>query len=112
MNIIRKKRFDWFVVINTMLLVLAALICIIPLWHIAAISFSTSASAAAGRVTLWPVDWSLNSYVFVTKRPAFWQSIMVSFKRVFLGGGINLILAILAAYPLSKDKNELRTRSL
>ena len=108
---LRRKRIDWFVIINTSLLVIAALLCLIPLWHIAAVSFSTSASAAAGKVTRWPVNWSINSYSFVTKRPAFWQSIVVSFERVALGGGINLMLTILAAYPLSKDKSELRMRT-
>ena len=37
---------------------------------------------------------------------------LVSIERVALGGGINLILTILAAYPLSKDKRELRARSV
>ena len=108
----RKKKFDWFILVNDTLLILTALLCVIPLVHIAALSFSTSATAAAGMVTLWPVEWSLNSYDFVVKRPAFWQSMLVSIKRVVLGGGINLLLTILAAYPLSKDKNELRARSV
>lgn len=105
------KKISLFTILNTCFLIFAALVCIIPLIHIAAVSFSSSSAAAANKVILWPVDFSLSSYQYVAKRAAFWQSMLISVERVILGGAINLLLTILVAYPLSKEKNEFRFRS-
>lgn len=107
----RTKKTDWFSIINGAFLILTALLCVIPLLHIAAISFSSSAAASTGKVVLWPIDFCLNSYEFVAKRAAFWHSMLTSVERIALGGAINLVLIILTAYPLSKEKSELRFRS-
>lgn len=107
----RKKPVSWFSVFNTCFLILAGLICLIPMIHIAAVSFSSSAAAATGKVTLWPLDFSLNSYDYVAKRVAFWRSMAVSVQRIALGGSINLLLVILTAYPLSKERSEFGART-
>lgn len=106
-----KKNISMFTILNTGFLIIAALLCIIPMIHIAAVSFSSSSAAATGLVTLWPKDFSLNSYKYVAERPAFWQSMFISIERIILGGTINLLLTILVAYPLSKEKYEFRSRS-
>lgn len=106
------KRIDWFNIINNFFLIIVASLCLIPLIHIAAISLSSSAIAATGKVTLWPLDFSLASYQFVAKRISFWRSMLVSLQRIALGGSLSLLLTILAAYPLSKEKNDLHIRSL
>lgn len=106
-----KKPISWFTVFNTCFLILAGLICLIPMIHIAAVSFSSSAAAATGKVTLWPLDFSLNSYDYVAKRAAFWRSMGVSVQRIVLGGSINLLLVILTAYPLSKERSEFGART-
>lgn len=106
------KKIDLFTIINTTFLVSAAILCIIPLIHVAAMSFSSNASAAAGKVTLWPVDFTLNSYNYVAKRAAFWHSMLVSVERVVLGTAINLLLTIMIAYPLSKETKEFKARSI
>ncbi len=108
---LRVKRFDWFNLINIIILSLAALSCLIPVIHIAALSLSSSTAAATGVVTFWPVDFSLNSYDYVIKRSQFWMSMLVSLERILLGGGINLLLIILCAFPLSKERTEFRARS-
>lgn len=106
----RKKR-DWFLIINNVMLILVAALCILPMIHILAISLSSSAVAATGTVTFWPKDFSLTSYEFVAQRKAFWDSMLVSIQRIVLGGAINLLLAILVAYPLSKEKHEFSMRT-
>ncbi len=107
----RLKKLSAFTVVNSCFLGLAALLCIIPLIHILAVSFSSSAAAGAGKVVLWPVEFSLNSYAYVAKRGAFWHSMLVSFQRLAIGGSINLVLTILCAYPLSKERSEFRFRT-
>jgi putative aldouronate transport system permease protein len=107
----QRRPISWFTVFNTCFLILAGLICLIPMIHIAAVSFSSSAAAATGKVTLWPLDFSLNSYDYVAKRAAFWRSMGVSVQRIVLGGSINLLLVILTAYPLSKERSEFSART-
>lgn len=106
-----RKRFDWFLILNNIFLVLVAALCVLPMVHILAISFSSSAVAATGTVTLWPKDFSLVSYEFVAQRKAFWDSMGISIQRIVFGAAINLLLATTVAYPLSKDKSEFRFRS-
>jgi len=107
----KKNKVDVFTVLNVVFLVLLAVLCIIPLIHILAISFSSSAAAASGRVTFWPLDFSLNSYQYVAKRAAFWKSMLVSIERIILGGAINMLLTVLIAYPLSLDKSAFKFRT-
>ena len=100
-----------FVVINIIVLVTLGVACLLPLLHILALSFSDKSAAAAGSVVLWPVNFSTTAYVFVLKRVAFWQSMLVTIKRVLLGGAINLVLITLTAYPLSKSVSKFRFRT-
>lgn len=60
-----------FNVINYTVISLLALSCLIPLLHVLAVSLSTSAAATGGLVTLWPVDFTLESYAYVARRAAF-----------------------------------------
>jgi putative aldouronate transport system permease protein len=107
----KRKRIDWFAVLNNCFLLIAASLCLIPLIHIAAVSLSSSAIAATGKVTLWPLNFSLQSYKFVAERVSFWRSMLVSLQRIALGGSLSVLLTILAAYPLSKEKGEFGIRS-
>lgn len=108
----KNKKFKWFPVLNTIILIMLALICVIPLVHVAAVSFSSSAAASAGDVSLWPKDFTTSSYSFVAKRPAFWRSMKVSVTRIIMGGGLSILLTITAAYPLSKPKASFRFRTV
>lgn len=99
-----------FLVFTYSVLVTFALLCLLPMIHVLAISFSKSSAAAAGLVTLWPVDFTFKAYEYVASKPEFIRSIIVSFERVFIGVPVNMVLTILIAYPLSKDENVLSFR--
>ena len=45
-----------FVICNTIFLVTVALLCLLPLLNLLAISFSGKSAANSGIVTFWPVD--------------------------------------------------------
>lgn len=106
------KKFDVFPAVNIFILIILSLLCLIPLIHVAAVSFSSSAAAAAGSVSLWPKEFTFNSYSFVAKRPAFWRSMGVSVTRILLGGGLSIFLTITAAYPLSQPSSDFRFRTV
>ncbi|NRF91910.1 carbohydrate ABC transporter permease [Paenibacillus frigoriresistens] len=105
-----RKKLQWFPILNTLFLITAALLCVLPLIHIIALSFSSSPAAAAGYVKLWPVDFTLASYKYTASREAFWQSMLVSLERIAVGTPMNLFLTIIAAYPLSKEAGSFRFR--
>lgn len=94
----------------TTLVVLAAL-CLFPLLHVLAISFSSANAAAAGEVVLWPVDFTTKAYEFALDRPEFAKAFVVSIKRVVLGTIVNMVLTVLVAYPLSKETSDFRWRT-
>ena len=99
-----------FTIFNYFLLTGAALICILPIFNILAISLSSSAAAGSGEVRFLPVDFTFESYNFVTAKPEFMKSFWVSVKRVLVGVPFNMVLTILAAYPLSKTDTQFRAR--
>ena len=77
-----------FLAVNYTVLVFAALICLLPLVYVLAVSFSSSAAAMANAVTLWPVDFTLKSYEYVVRKPAFYLSFFVARKPVLLVGAV------------------------
>lgn len=100
-----------FSVANTTFLLLAAMTCILPIIHIAALSFSSNAAASAGWVKLWPIEPNLNSYKYVFERAQFWRSFVITLQRVGLGVVINMLLTIMIAYPLSKESVRFKART-
>jgi putative aldouronate transport system permease protein len=101
-----------FLVFNVLFLTVISLVCVLPFLNLLAISFSNKNAVAQGLVTFWPVKFTTSSYTFITNNSAFIKGVWVSIQRVILGVGINLILIILTAYPLSKEKSEFRARSI
>jgi len=101
-----------FVICNTVFLVSFGLLCLFPYVHIFALSLSSSTASSTGQVFLWPVEFNLTSYEHIIKKPDFMTSFWVSIKRVALGLVVQMIVTVLAAYPLSKDKATFRARSV
>ena len=101
-----------FNVINHIILIGTGLICLIPFINLLAISFSDSGAVASGKVAFWPVGFNTASYEFALSNGRFFPALFVSIKRVILGVGTNLIFMIMAAYPLSKTKQQFRARNV
>lgn len=101
-----------FNVVNCMVLALLGLLCLVPFWHVVCLSFSDAAQVLAGRVRLWPLEFTLDPYIYVLERDAFWRSIVVTLERVALGVPLNLFLVIMSAYPLSKETEKFRGRGV
>ncbi|MCI3922902.1 carbohydrate ABC transporter permease [Paenibacillus sp. TRM 82003] len=106
----RRKPVDWFAIVNTAFLIAAAVVCVLPLIHIIALSFSSSTAAAAGYVKLWPVDFTWSSYNYTASRDEFWRSMWVSIQRIAIGTPLTLFLITLVSYPLSKETSAFRFR--
>jgi putative aldouronate transport system permease protein len=101
-----------FDVINHVLLAALAILCVIPLVHLWAVSFSDRAAATGGLVTFWPIRFTYVSYKKVLEAGAFVSAFFVSIKRTVLGTALQMVLVILMGFPLSKSKEELPGRNL
>ena len=77
-----------------------------------AVSFSTRALVLAGEVVFWPRGFNTASYAWVLLQGGFWTSMWVSAQRMVAGIAINVVLVLLLAFPLSKEKHEFRARAL
>ncbi|SHJ44842.1 putative aldouronate transport system permease protein [Anaerocolumna jejuensis DSM 15929] len=101
-----------FEIINYTVLFLLGSICLLPVIHILAISFSSNTAAAAGTVTLWPVGFTTYSYEYVAGRKEFWHAVLISLERVGIGVPLSMLLTIMIAYPLSKETSHFRMRTV
>lgn len=91
-----------FYVINVCVLILVSILCVLPLMHVLAISFSSASAAEANLVTLWPVDFNLESYKQTLTNTQFLDAFLISIFRVAVVLILSLAITILTAYPLSK----------
>ncbi|WP_128101996.1 carbohydrate ABC transporter permease [Paenibacillus sp. DCT19] len=101
-----------FLYANYIFLTLFSITCLFPIIHMAALSFSSNAAVSAGWVTIWPVDFNLDSYKYIFSNNIFMSTVLVSFQRVILGVSLSLTLTVLAAYPLSKSNLKFRSRTI
>jgi len=101
-----------FEVINYVILLSLAFLCLFPLINILAMSFSGSSSVAAGKVLLLPVDFNIYAYKYVVAKIEFWKALLKSLERVAIGVPLNLFLTIILAYPLSKEASAFRMRTV
>lgn len=99
-----------FILCNAILILAITLACLIPLVNLLARSLSGSQAILANRVKLWPVDFTTEAYSYVMNNSEFWTAVLVTVKRVVIGVPINMLLTILAAYPLSKSDSIFKKR--
>ncbi len=82
-------------------LILILLIILLPIINIIASSFSSATAVTAGRVSFWPVDFSLDGYKAVFQNDLIAGGFLNSFYLMVLGTIVNLIVTMMVAYPLS-----------
>ena len=93
-----------FYTLNIVILTLAALVCLLPLIHILAVSLSSNTAIATGKVSLWPVDPTWRAYVSMIEGTNILKAFQNSLIITVVGTAFNMVLTILAAYPLSKKQ--------
>lgn len=101
-----------FNTINIIILAIISLTCVLPFLNLLAISFSDASAVAAGKVGFLPVGFTVSAYEFALTGGKFLRSLLISLERVILGVGLNLILMVLTAYPLSKTSKKVAGRSI
>lgn len=91
-----------FNAVNYVLLTLFLLVILYPLIFIVSSSLSDPGAVTSGRVWLWPVDPTLVAYARIFRDPALINGFLNSVFYTVVGTALNVVLTILAAYPLSR----------
>jgi putative aldouronate transport system permease protein len=99
----KKKQFSLYQLILIIGLGIICITCVLPFIHLLAVSFSSSAAVAAGRVGFWPVEFTAASYEYVITGGRFLRAMGISIERVIIGTLLNIVLMILTAYPLAHN---------
>ncbi|NLG97637.1 MAG: carbohydrate ABC transporter permease [Chloroflexi bacterium] len=100
---IRETGFDLaFNIVNTTFLVLVFIAVLYPLIYIVSASFSDPIAVSAGKVILWPVNFTLKGYQRIFEYSRIWSGYMNSIFYAVVGTLVNVTMTILAAYPLSR----------
>jgi len=93
----------WFMAGVYILLATFLLVVLLPLVYIVASSFSDPLAVSSGRVTFWPIDFTLEGY----QRALSDSSILTGFGNslfyTIAGTAISLVLTVAIAYPLSRQ---------
>lgn len=88
--------------ISMIVLGIAAVTCILPVINVFATAFSSAQAVESGKVGLWPVEFSMESFLLLLEGTmavrATWNSVVIT----VVGTIICMVMTVLAAYPLSK----------
>ncbi len=90
-----------FNIVNNTLLCVVFVIILYPLIYIVSASFSSSQAVTSGQVWLLPVKPTLVGYATIFKDSAIVTGYLNTIYIVVVGTSVNIVLTVLAAYPLS-----------
>lgn len=91
-----------FLAVNYVFLTLVLLIIAYPIIYIVSSSFSSGTAVSAGKVWLFPVEFSLEGYKAIFKSKNIVQSFINTVIYTVGNTTLAVVLTIMAAYPLSR----------
>jgi ABC-type glycerol-3-phosphate transport system permease component len=93
-----------FNICNIVFLGIIGFSMVLPLIHIIAQSLSDAVAINAGKVSFWPVGFTLGSYKLILQDPSIWAGFRNSVMITVFGTLINLMMTAMLAYPLSRPE--------
>ncbi|MGG0824233.1 carbohydrate ABC transporter permease [Paenibacillus turicensis] len=108
----KTRAYRVFSFFNYTLLIGISILCLIPLIHVLAVSFSGKAAANANLVGLIPIDFTFDAYAKTIANENFVRSIWVTLQRTVIGTVFSMVVIILAAYALSKENSNFKRRNV
>lgn len=101
----RQSRGDFIFDISVNVVgVVVMLIVLIPLIFVLAASFSDPDLVLRGKVLLWPKGFTLQAYTLVFENEEIWRGYRNTILYTVVGTAINIVMTIMAAYPLSRKE--------
>ncbi|MCR1842687.1 carbohydrate ABC transporter permease [Murimonas intestini] len=104
MKIKPSKGYRTFQVVNTILMILVIIITLYPFVYLVAQSFSSDVAVSSGRVTVFPIDFSLETYKYILRDNSFFKFYGNTIFYSVVGTAISVFGTAILAYPLSKSK--------
>lgn len=102
----KKMKYAWddriFTVVNYLFLAFILIIVAYPIIYVASASFSSPYAVTSGKMWLWPVEFNVRGYSAVFHHSQIVKSFFNSLKITVLGTTLNIVLTVMAAYPLSR----------
>ncbi|KWX84923.1 ABC transporter permease [Paenibacillus riograndensis] len=93
-----------FATVITVALIIFSIIALVPLLSVIATSFSSKSAVDMNLVTLWPKQFTLDSWTYILDRPDLWKSFLLTLCTTLIGTVLALLMTALFAYPLSKPE--------
>lgn len=90
------------------MLIFIMVVILVPVLFIIASSFSDAKAVSAGRVFLWPVDFSLAGYQVIFQSPNIVRAFANPVAYTAVGTVVSVSLTLLAGYPLSRTDLRIR----
>ena len=91
-----------YVTLLHVIMILAGLICLLPVLNVFARSLSSVPAVAGGKVWFWPVEFNPEGWKYVLQRTSFLNSMGNSVIITLLGTVLSVFVTILTAYSLSR----------
>ncbi|WP_246358659.1 carbohydrate ABC transporter permease [Paenibacillus phytorum] len=98
-----RKRPATFPIINAIILTGISLFMLVPYLNILAGSFSGGQAILQGKVSIFPVNFTLDHYLAVLKNKAIWKAFGVTIWVTAAGTFLSLLFTSLMGYGLSKS---------
>jgi len=86
------------------LLTFVLIIIAFPLIYLVSASFSSPQAVISGRVWLLPVDFTIKGYEAIFKDSSIIRGFLNSLYITVVGTGINILMTVMMAYPISRKK--------
>ena len=93
-----------FKVFNTLIMILVCIATLYPFLYLVAQSLSSEQAIIMGKVSLFPVDFTITTYKSVLEKGDFLRSYKNTLIYVIIGTISSLVLSCCMAYPLSKPE--------
>jgi putative aldouronate transport system permease protein len=93
-----------FQVFNAFIMAFVAVMTLYPFLYLVAQSFSSEAAVYAGKVILFPVEFTDQTYRVILGKPEFYRYYGNTILYSVLGTIISVAATAVMSYPLSKDK--------
>lgn len=91
-----------FTTLNYIFLSIILILILYPLIYTVSASFSAPSAVISGKVTLFPVDFTLVGYQKIFEFPTLIKGMLNSLFYTVVGSSVSVVLTLLAAYPLTR----------
>ncbi|RTE09888.1 carbohydrate ABC transporter permease [Paenibacillus whitsoniae] len=99
-----KKKFNWVDLCIIVFITGVAITCLVPFLYMIALSLSSNNAITSQKVTLWPVEFTLETYKTILSDIEMIYTLGYTIVLTIIYTLVCMFLTICAAYPLTKKR--------